>query len=181
MGKVEVVLFEGVPDESIDSDDESAPQSPPRSRIKKHVPTAITPDDSIVVETDELPEQFAKKKFVLSVPGTTTIHNKIKNQPYEITYSPGRFIGAVTLHYCSVVGLIEVGLLPPPPRYVFMKDRMISPPSQSTRSEQCCRPVKRVKHVNSSYCFMGSVEVDQFELSSDSDSDSDDSDSDEDD
>jgi hypothetical protein len=163
MGKVEVKIFEAIPEarEALPV----APQTPPRSQIK--IPAAtVTPDACVptVAGVGCMSENFAKKKFILSVPGTTSITKPI-TEAHSQSHTKGHYIDTITLYYCSAVGLIEVGVLPKPPGYIYVENRSLS--SISTGSQQRLRRAKRVRHCDASYNFMGSKEADLFELSSD--------------
>ncbi|GKY92177.1 hypothetical protein MPSEU_000189000 [Mayamaea pseudoterrestris] len=95
-GKVEVRLFEGIPEGIL---------------LDYDFIDSVDPDPTLEGERANISE----KKFLLSEKGYFTSMSEFTGaKTVSDAYSPGKFIDSITLHYCTAVGLIEVGVLPKP-------------------------------------------------------------------
>jgi hypothetical protein len=126
MGKVQVKIHQGIFD-----------------KIKN---VASTTSTSIWQESTMDQAQagsLVKKKGLRSGQGSTTLHTQKRVQPHS-SYKKGSKVDVFTLNYCAAMGLIEVGVLPKPPLWVY--HRMLHPAakrSSATTTTTAAAPMIR--------------------------------------
>ena len=80
----------------------------------------------------------SKKKFLLSTFGDTTI---TKERPRLGThYREGAYLGPITLHYCSALGMMEVGVLPKTDIWAY--NRAKRPATSGLRFNPPCKKIR---------------------------------------
>ncbi|GKY99190.1 hypothetical protein MPSEU_000874400 [Mayamaea pseudoterrestris] len=115
-GYVEVALYEGVAND--------AKSVEPTNCISKFKPNLM-----MKVNFECECACMSKKKYLLSAPGSTTPPAPVKSGAkgnenggtYSTSYTPGALIDRIKLHYCTAVGLTEVGILPKPPLWEYQR------------------------------------------------------------
>lgn len=112
-GKIQVSVYEGVP-YACDSDKEAKTTDKKNTNTSQAEPSKFSPKETVGSPHGCI---FANK-MVVSVQGSTQevrISSTPKaGKPQKVRYQKGKLIDTITLHYCTTVGLMAVGVLAKP-------------------------------------------------------------------
>jgi hypothetical protein len=126
MGKVQVLLYEGISDGSKFTDKDFS--SPFAGCAKVECPTNAQD----------------KKMIFRSKKGASTIKTPHPLAPRD-NIRRGKLLDTITLHYCSPVGLITVGVLPKPPLWDY--HRMSTSTKRSSSKPSVVTPLPPLKKI----------------------------------